>query len=125
MRVRRTDGSGEMELSGTAFELLRLVEVILSGVGTYELDTSADPSPYQRTLSLIDVVRTAGKASIAVASNDEKLEIGGGADELKILASNIEGLASTQDPSYHLHIEYFPDHFYLSERSEPLVVVMS
>jgi hypothetical protein len=125
MQVLRADKSGEMELSGTSLELLELVKGLRSSRGTRRLGASGNPSPYSRALSSIESRRTSGKVAILLPSDGETLEIQGGLEELELLASNIEDFAADGDRSAHLHVEYFPGHDYLSERSEPLVIALA
>ncbi|MFD0350706.1 hypothetical protein ACFQ0M_41185 [Kitasatospora aburaviensis] len=47
--------------------------------------------------------------------------ISGDAAARAVLAENLRGMACAEDGG-HLHVEYFPDHFYLAEGSLPLVV---
>lgn len=124
MHVLRKDSTGETELAGTTRDLLRVVDALRSGGRTLQLDSSVDPAPYGRALSLLVSRRTSGGVTMSVAPEGTSIEIQGGVEELAILASNIEGFASEGDPAIHLHIEYFPGHVYLSEGSEPLVVTL-
>jgi hypothetical protein len=125
MKVLRADSNGEMELSGTARELLELVRGIRSSGGIWPLDTGGDPSPYSRALASVEMRRTSGKATVRYVSNQEALEIQGGRKELELLASNIGDFAVAGDLSAHLHIEYFPGHDYLAEDSEALVIALA
>lgn len=45
-----------------------------------------------------------------------------GVDDPWPLAANLRDLASTGSTGDHLHIEWFPEHFYLSGNSEALVI---
>ncbi|WP_425424625.1 Imm32 family immunity protein [Streptomyces phaeochromogenes] len=47
--------------------------------------------------------------------------ISGDSDNRGVLAENLRDLATAEDGG-HLHIDYFPGHFYLAEGSLPLVV---
>jgi hypothetical protein len=124
MHVLRADKSGEMELSGTPHELLELARELRLTRAASRLDAGGDPSPYDRALSSIYSARTMGKVVIRLSPGSDTLEIEGGSEELELLASNIEDFANEGDRSIHLHIEYFPEHDYLSERSEPLVIAL-
>jgi hypothetical protein len=125
MRVLWADVTGEIELSGTILELLRLVEELRSSRDGCRLDPSGNPAPYSKALSSIKTKRTAGAASISVSSDHEILEIQGGAEALEMLASTVEDFAAEGDCTAHLHIEYLPGHEFLASNSEPLVVALA
>jgi hypothetical protein len=48
--------------------------------------------------------------------------IKGDPESLGILADNIDDFASEADSGTHLHVEYYPGHYYLAEGSESLVI---
>jgi hypothetical protein len=124
MRVLWADVTGEMELSGTSPELLRLAGELRLGQGGCRLDRSGDPAPYSRALSLIKINAASGAVSISVSSDRETLDIQGGGEALAMLASTVENFAANGDSSDHLHLEYLPGHEFLSHNSEPLVVAL-
>jgi hypothetical protein len=125
MRVLWADATGEMELSGTNLELLRLVEELRLGREGCRLDSSGNPAPYSKALSLIKTRRTSGAVLISVSSDHEILEIRGGPEEVEMLAEIVEEFATEGDYTSHLHIEYLPGHEFLSHDSEPLVVALA
>jgi hypothetical protein len=125
MRVLWADVTGEMELSGTNLELLRLVEELRLNREGCRLDPSGNPAPYSKALSLIQTRRTSGAVLISISSDHEILEIQGGAEALEMLASTVEEFAAEGDCTSHLHIEYLPGHEFLSHNSEPLVVALA
>ena len=122
MQVLRSDVTRELELRGTAAELTHLAGLLISGSGSVDLDRVDDPSPYSRSLSRVDVVHAAGPMVVTCAAGSDVLDIRGDVSQLNLLAANIQGFADEGDSTNHLHIDYFPDHDYLGESSEPLVV---
>lgn len=124
MQVLRGDATRELELRGTVEELTELAGLLTSGSGSVALDHVAEPSPYDRSLSSITVVRTSGPVVITCAAGSDELYIRGGSPQLDLLAANVQGFAENWDGDNmsHLHIDYFPGHDYLDESSEPLVL---
>ena len=125
MQVLRGDATREMELQGTAAELTDLAGLLLSGHGSVDLDRTGDPSPYSRFLSRVNVIQTSGPIAMMCAEGSDELDIRGGAPQLNLLAANMKGFADEGDVTCHLHIDYFPEHDYLDESSEPLVLALA
>ncbi|NYT95577.1 hypothetical protein [Salinispora sp. H7-4] len=113
-----------MELTGTILELLRVAEELRLGREGCRLDPSGKPSPYSKALSLIKIRWTSGPVLVSVSSDHEVLEIQGGVAEMKMLAATVGEFATEGDYTSHLHVEYLPDHEFLSHNSEPLVVTL-
>ncbi len=124
MQVRRADGTGELELRGTSAELAGLASGMHAGMVTSVLATTGDPSPYGRLVARMRVTRTSGPVIIKYDVAADLLDVRGGGDQLALLALNIEGVAEEGDPESHLHVDYYPDHDYLAEASDPLVVTL-
>lgn len=120
-RARYAGATGEVEVSGTRAGLLALAGVLRGG-GDLALAPVADPAPYDRAPARLRVrLREAGRVRVSV--DDTILLIEGGPGSIAVLAENVEGFAAeADDPRHHLHIDYFPGHFYLAEGSAPLVV---
>ncbi|GHJ47656.1 hypothetical protein Cs7R123_49980 [Catellatospora sp. TT07R-123] len=112
-----------MELSGSCAELRELAGLLRAGAGAYALDAAADPAPYGRALGSVRVERTSGLVELALDADGQTLRIRGAAESLAILAGNFEAVATEPDPHYHVHIEYFPDHMYLAETSDALILI--
>lgn len=126
MRALYAETTGESLLSGTPDELLALAGLLREGAGDLALPPVADPAPYDRALVEFRVRhRATGKVRVRVDGGT--LEIGGAPEYLAVLADNIADFAADPDagPRHHLHVEHFPDHFYLAEDSAPLVVGLS
>jgi len=118
-------GSSGIDLEGTSASLIELAERVQRSEGheTLELSIpSAPASPYSGYLRSLQI--EIGEGSVQILRDHDRLYIKGTPEKIEILAENIASLAS-QKSSYsveHLHIEYFPGHFYLTEGSEPLVL---
>jgi len=109
---------GEVDLTASAEELNRLADAVAEGEGLL----SSAPSPGSNALAGIEVKNTAGPGVLVhLDSERQVLVISGDAAGRAVLADNLRGMASTDDGG-HLHIDYFPGHFYLAEGSLPLVV---
>lgn len=122
LKALREDSSGEIELSGTRSELLRLVRDLRTGQGEIHLSKVENPFPYDSSLSRIEFRKSSGKVKVSSLSEGETLELQGGLESLGLLADNIEGFALEAAEDDHLHVDYFPEHDYLAEGSGSLVV---
>jgi hypothetical protein len=125
MQVLRQDATDELELSGPVDELRRLASALRSGRTAQPLDTSGDPAPYDRALSSLETARTSGGVAVRHSADGEVLTIEGGPDQLAVLAEVFEDFADEGDLFAHLHLEYLPDHEFLSPRTQPLVVALT
>ncbi|KJY28083.1 hypothetical protein [Streptomyces sp. NRRL S-495] len=109
---------GEVDLTASAEELNRLAAAVAEGEGLL----SSTPSAGSDALTGIEVKKTAGPGVLVrLDSERQVLVISGDSAGRTVLAENLRGIASAEDGG-HLHIDYFPGHFYLAEGSLPLVV---
>jgi hypothetical protein len=113
----------EVDVSGSPADVRDLAEFIRTGGGgVLRIDAAADPSPYQHSSSKVEVV-VDDSAELLLTSlevSHQALRFVGPRWALELLAENMENQAD--EPAGHLHIEWFPDHFYLSPGSLSLVV---
>jgi hypothetical protein len=84
-----------------------------------ELCSGCSPSPYPEMIESLVVGRTEGKILIERTAN--ACRVSGSAQALLLLADNIDALAADEIGT-HLHLEYHPDHYYLDETAEPIVL---
>lgn len=56
-----------------------------------------------------------GLVKMSVDAERQALSFMGSGQSMKVLAENIRGLCREGVSGEHLHIEHFPDHFYLAE----------
>jgi hypothetical protein len=49
------------------------------------------------------------------------LAISGDNSKRSVLSKNLRGFAEAGSEDEHLHVEYFPNHFYLAPESAPLI----
>jgi len=94
--------------------------------GNLRVPEQTSPSPYAGFVTAFKVENNDDCVWVGLEGNT--LVIRGSVDKLKILAENIEWFASSEksNPSGgdHLHIEHYPDHFYLAPSSIPMVLVL-
>ncbi|WP_327178570.1 hypothetical protein OG599_27085 [Streptomyces sp. NBC_01335] len=122
LKVLRSDSTSELELSGSRSELLALGQKLRKGEGEALLVRAPDPFPYSRSLLRIEVHQASGKIRVYYSEGAESLNFIGRLESLYLLAENIEGFALDAVQGDHLHVDYFPEHDYLTEGSESLVV---
>ncbi|MGW6443814.1 Imm32 family immunity protein [Lentzea sp. NPDC055074] len=111
--------TSECELEATTACFERIADLIDSGAGRIAAAVH-DPAPYDTALAGLTVRRSNGLVRVLVS--DQELVVEGGAESLAVLADSLRGPVDLVNGRYHVHIEYFPDHFYLAEDSHPLVV---
>jgi len=118
VRLIRDPVYGEVDLTASAEDLNRLADAVAEGEGLL----SSAPLPGNDALAGIEVKKTAGPGVLVhLDSERQVLVISGDTAGRVVLADNLRGMASAEDGG-HLHIDYFPGHFYLAEGSLPLVV---
>ncbi|WP_037604645.1 Imm32 family immunity protein [Streptacidiphilus rugosus] len=119
MRLVPAPAFTEVDLTGSADELHRLADAVATG----EARLSASPAPDDDVALLGIEVRTSPGPGVLVRLDPERriLLISGDQAGRTVLAENLRGIASAADGG-HLHLDYFPGHFYLAEGSVPLVV---
>jgi hypothetical protein len=121
MIIRASDS--ELELLGRPNEL-RAVANALSRLASGEsccfaAEQGAEPSPYDRLLTELEVRATEGLVRVSVAG--EKLLATGSPAALKVFASFFEFEDNTPG-GYHVHHERYTDHDLIATDSRPLVI---
>ncbi|HEV2638021.1 MAG TPA: hypothetical protein VGX23_22925 [Actinocrinis sp.] len=114
----------EVDVALTRPAALALAAALDAGHGTFDAapDPDDDPSPYRAFLNHLEVVtHPGGKVTMHLDVPASTLRFTGAPAHLKVLAANIRALAEDPDPTGHLHVEYFEEHYYLAE-SEPSVI---
>ncbi|GAA1450858.1 hypothetical protein GCM10009602_48220 [Nocardiopsis tropica] len=107
----------EVDLTASAEELNRLADAVAEGEGLL-----GSTAPTADALAGVEVKKTPGPGVlIHLDSERQILVISGDAAGRAVLADNVRDMASAEDGG-HLHIDYYPGHFYLAEGSVPLVV---
>lgn len=118
MRLISDPGSGEVDLAASAEELMRLARAVAVGEGLVR----ATSSPGSNALAGVRVNKTSGPGVLVRRDSEEQiLVISGDSASRAVLAENLQAMAAAEGGG-HLHIDYFPGHFYLAEGSVPLVV---
>ncbi|MEH0421704.1 Imm32 family immunity protein [Streptomyces sp. B21-083] len=118
MRLVSDPRSGEVDLTASAEELMRLANAVALGEGLVR----ATSAPGSDTLTGVGVKRTSGPGALVHRDTERQiLMISGDPASRAALAENLQSMATAEDGG-HLHIDYFPGHFYLAEGSVPLVV---
>ena len=108
----------EVELLASAEELSRLAGAVSDGEGL--LRSTARPGG--NDLAGVKVKKTPGPGVlIRLDPERQVLVVSGDCASRAALADNLLGMASAEDGG-HLHVEFFPGHFYLADGSLSLVV---
>ncbi|MFI0451749.1 hypothetical protein [Actinomadura sp. 6N118] len=118
MRLVSDPTYGEVDLSASAEELTRLASAVAQGEGLLR----STSSPGSNTLAGVEVKKTSGPGVLIHRDPEQQiLVISGDSASRAVLAENLQAMAAAEGGG-HLHIDYFPGHFYLAEGSLPLVV---
>jgi len=127
VRLVRDPVYGDVELTASADELSRLAAAVAEGEGL--LGSVCSPGSAGSSgssgdaLAGVEVEATSGPGVLVRFVPERRiLVISGDYAGRAVLADNVRAMACAEDGG-HLHIEYFPGHFYLAEGSVPLVVV--
>lgn len=122
MIVRRSSATGELCLEGTSEDLRAFSSLLQKAPGSIALSVPSKMSGYDDHLLGISIrERTGSHVSLKYDSTSSSLVVEGDPRYLAVLAANITALANNSVQG-HLHIEFFPGHFYLDEASDPVVV---
>jgi hypothetical protein len=119
MRIVSHSLLGEVLLSATKTELIRLADLVAVGAGSLTCESEpADPG----SLAAVEVAEATGPGvRFHVDATRHVLVISGDAGARATLADNLNGTAEMEDCG-HVHLDYFPDHPYLAAESVPVVV---
>ena len=117
---------GTISISATPDELVALSRALSNDTDVViNLSPSVPASPYIAAADGI-CIRIESEPGVAILQHVDKVVISGHPEALGILAGNIARLA--RDPATfgaRIHIEYFPEHFYVRAGSVPLIVAVT
>jgi len=123
------DASG-VEIEGSAIELRELSRTIKNCVNVCQISLPVPVDRDERGLAYLTQLEIiAGSGSVSIAVSDRLLSISGAKEKLNLLSESVDWLAdpqnaaTTQKVRDHLHIEFYPGHFFLSEDALPLVFI--
>jgi hypothetical protein len=128
LTARHDDTS--IELEGNSENLRQFAQAVRDAGITrvYRLQLpSAPAAPYAGYLTSLRLEPSSGNVCLSLRNN--QLIVQGARERLATFADNVEFLSNSAGPvrfgacADHLHIEYYPGHFYLDEKSIPLVVI--
>lgn len=122
LRCRGSLTSG-LEIAGSQDALMQLADWIAAGGGALSFEKpETTPAPYERWLTGLTVTASQHPL-VKIGTDDDTVSVVGGRTGLATLAENIRIFAGDAgSPDNHLHIDYYPGHFFLAEESVPLVV---
>ncbi|GAA4591730.1 hypothetical protein GCM10023194_51760 [Planotetraspora phitsanulokensis] len=122
MKILFSTSTGEIDLSADRATLRYLADLLTRGSGSMAAEITPDTMAGQTVLTYVRVHTVDGQSVlVAAAPESRSLSIAGARGTLKLFADNILAIAESNDGG-HLHIEFYPDHAYLTEGSAPLVV---
>ena len=112
---------GEMSIFGTPEEYRRVAELIRAGGGSIDLEAEADVDPFDEPLARI-VVRRIDATTVTFAREDRDLILAGPAEHLHTVAHIFDESADQDGAGGSVHLDPYPGHFYLDERSASVIV---
>jgi hypothetical protein len=119
MKIVSDPVTSEVDLTATASELTRLANMVAEGHGSLGCVPAPANCHALRAVEVTDATDSGVRFHIDVQR--QVLLITGDPAARAILADNLHGMATMEDGG-HLHVDYFPDHPYLTAGSLPLVV---
>lgn len=118
MRLIRDPVLGEVDLTASAEELSRLADAVANG----EELLKSTVAPGSNALAGVEVKKASGPGVLIHLDPERQiLVVSGDSAGRAVLADNLRGMASAED-GRHLHLDYFPGHFYLADGSVSVVV---
>ena len=118
MRLVCDPVSSEVDLQASAEELSRLAVAVADGEGVLR----SAVSPGSNDLAGVEVKKTSGPGVLIRLDPERQiLVISGDSAGRAVLADNLLSMASAEGGG-HLHVDYFPGHFYLAEGSLSLII---
>lgn len=122
--------AGDIELRGNTPALRKLAEALSAHMLPYTIALDIPPkeriAPYDHFLTTIHITHNDGMVNISRI--ESTLEIVGSKEKLSVLSENLTWLSNNPDldteKGTHLHIEYFPGHYYLTESSLPIIIAI-
>jgi hypothetical protein len=117
------------EVEGSSEDLRDLSRSIKACRGSCSIRLSVPAQLDERGLRYLrNLVIKVESDSLKISEVNEDLHVTGSKEKLDLLADNINWLFESQADGAsrgrdHLHIEFYPGHFFLSEDALPLVVV--
>jgi hypothetical protein len=124
---------GDLELGGSPGGLSSMAKRLTRKSETQfniPLSTSGvDPAPYDGVLTQLSV-KIGGEQPLYIGRTGATLRIEGSKRTVGIFASNLDSLVRqdsehpTGSARVHMHVEYYPGHYFLDARSEPLVITV-
>lgn len=118
---RRT---GELLIFGTAGEYRRFADVVRAGGGAVDLDTETSRdavAPFDEPLARI-LIRRTDAATVTFTREERDLILAGPAEHLHTVAHIFDEAADQEGGGGHVHLDPFPGHFFLDERSAPVIL---
>lgn len=124
-------GEIELELEGTGHALKELGNFLKNNKEDFvriklQNTLPEPPGSWHGFLVFIEISVVKEQKLFEIRRENHTLKIYGSSNVQDILASNITSLSEATDPksgiAYHIHIDYYPEHFYLAPTSEPLVI---
>lgn len=115
---------GGLEIEGAKEALFWLANAVSGPPARSDLrrDSTEEAHPYSVFLNRLAVEESGTK--LEIRRHEDCLRISGTKQHRQAFAEVLRDLAAgaIQGGSQHLHVEYYPDHSYLSESSDPVVV---
>ncbi len=122
------DSSG-VEVEGTRTDLMELARVIKGCESLRRIPLLVPARTDERGLRYLkELVITVEPNLLRIWEADQQLFICGAREKLDLFSANIEWLVDAQAEKVrqtrnHLHVEFYPGHFFLSEDALPLVLI--
>jgi hypothetical protein len=119
-----------VEIEGTSQDLRELSQTIRDCSDRCQISLSTPAANDERGLRYLKRLTFAiGSGPLTISVSDQQLCVSGAKDKLDLLSQNVTWLAETQSVETtpkirdHIHVEFYPGHFFLSEDALPLVLI--
>ena len=119
-----------VEIEGSTQDLRELSRKVRRCSDLCEVAVSAPADYDNRGLRHVkQLVLMVGSGPLSITASDQQVSFSGSKDKLDLLAENIDSLVdpnnveNAQKTRDHLHVEFYPGHFFLSEDALPLILI--
>jgi hypothetical protein len=128
MLIALFEDSG-VEIEGTSADLHELSQSIRACGDLCRIPLSVPAAVDDRGLRYLkQLLVRVDSNSLNISTTDQELVVSGARDKLDLFSDNIDWLVAsrregTLQKRDHLHVEFYPGHFFLSEDALPLLLV--
>ncbi|MBM7776074.1 hypothetical protein JOD54_006278 [Actinokineospora baliensis] len=125
VRIRGAVREPFLDIAGTRAELEDFGRHLSADGDGLDLDVDYDPAPYDHVVARVELTVTSGPALVSVSPDHRVVHFTGGRAALDDVASAFVDFPADVPVGYTVHVEYYPDHYFLHPDAVPIVIQLS